>query len=101
MCKSCGWGRHCDNDRRWSDSRGPASFPRWIIPGVIESRVCLLPMVTEFASNVISMYGHYKAGYLLTAGGMLDQPNPYIEAMEILEATMNEQQLERLKSGRN
>ena len=51
---------------------------------MIESRTCLLPMITPASRLMLRLYGHYRARLLPHAGGLLDQPNYYIEAMEIL-----------------
>jgi hypothetical protein len=57
-------------------------------------------MVTDFSRRMIDLYGNYKQGYLPKAGGLLDQPNAYVEAMDIIEAQMNRLQLERAKKNR-
>lgn len=57
-----------------------------MIPGVIESDTCLKPMVTERAAQLLRLHSHYKAGHLLVAGGVYDQPNYYLEAMAHLDA---------------
>ncbi len=31
------------------------------------------------------LYRHYKNGILLTGGGILDQPNRYLEIMELID----------------
>lgn len=52
------------------------------IPGVIVSRTCLLPMITPQSRYLLRLYGHYQNRLLPYAGGLLNQPNYYIEAME-------------------
>lgn len=76
-CERCPWGRHCDETR-------PAPFPQWSIKGVIESNVCLLPMITRESRFLIRLHEHYKAGHMARVGGVLEQPNFYLEAMEVL-----------------
>jgi hypothetical protein len=51
---------------------------------VIESRTCLLPMITPQSRFLLRMYQHYKAGMLPYGGGILKQPHYYAEAMEII-----------------
>ena len=51
----------------------------------LESKTCLLPMITEFSRQMLSLYGHYKAHVLPLSGGVLEQPNIYAEAMQIIE----------------
>jgi hypothetical protein len=82
-CDKCIWGRHCDESN-------PAPFNQWKIPGnrnaaVIESNVCLLPMVTNRALFFIRLHKHYRNGVLFSGSGFMDQPNLYLEMMEILD----------------
>ena len=42
-------------------------------------------MVTARSNFLLKMYRHYKNGVLAVAGGVLDQPNAYIEAVEIID----------------
>jgi len=42
-------------------------------------------MITPASRMLLRLYGHYKARILPHAGGLLEQPHYYIEAMEILE----------------
>lgn len=57
-----------------------------MIRGVIESKTCLLPMITEQSRFLLRLYRHHKEGILPLAGGILQQPNYYVEAMEILDS---------------
>lgn len=57
-----------------------------MIPGVLESRTCLKPMVTEEAAALLRLHRHYRAGHLWQAGGIGDQPHYYNEAMAAIEA---------------
>ncbi len=52
--------------------------------GVFQSRTCLLPMITPDSYFLLRLHGHYKNALLPYSGGVLDQPNFYLEAMEIL-----------------
>lgn len=81
-CQHCIWGRHCDDSN-------PAPFEKWAIPGVIESRTCLLPMVTPFSDLMMSLYSHYQHRLLPLTGGILEQPNIYMQAMQVLDQTFN------------
>lgn len=60
-----------------------------MIPGVISSRTCLLPMITPESYAWLRLHTHYKEGYLPRAGGILDQPNKFMEAMEVLNRAYN------------
>jgi len=78
-CQHCGFNRHCDDSN-------PAPFPMFAIREIgLESRTCLLPMVTGFSRQMLRLYGHYKHHLLPYAGGLYDQPNLYIEAMDVIE----------------
>jgi len=37
---------------------------------------------------LFELYQHYKKGILLVGGGLLDQPNAYLEAMDIIEMAL-------------
>jgi len=41
-------------------------------------------MITELSDFLLRMNRHYRNGILLNEGGLLDQPNPYLEAMETI-----------------
>lgn len=96
-CQRCKFNRHCDTRGDWPGSRGPAPAPEmpFIIPGVIESRTCFLPMITAQSREWLRLYGHYKAGQLFTAGGIADQPALYLDAMEIIEGAVNKVNAEK------
>jgi len=96
-CDKCSWGRHCDDDYRWPTSRGPAPTELWIVKGVIESRTCLLPMITAASRGLLALYGHYKNGLLPLAGGVVDQPAAFLQAMDIIGGEINRLERERAK----
>lgn len=77
-CSACRWGRYCDD-------RNPAPFAQWVIPGVIESRTCLLPMVTPLSRQFIRLYRQYRRNIMPNAGGWDDQYHLYKQAMEVLD----------------
>lgn len=81
-CETC-QHKHCD-------SSNPAGYVKWGIPDIIESKTCLLPMVTNASSTYIKLYGHYKNSILPFKGGLLDQPNPFIEAMSVIDERLAE-----------
>jgi hypothetical protein len=79
-CANCRFHRHCDE-------RNPASFPMFAIPEIgLESRTCLLPMITPGSRALLGLYTHYKNGLLPFSGGVLDQPGVFGEAMELIES---------------
>ena len=87
-CKACKWGKHCDADGLIEGSVGKAPFPKWEIAGVINSDICLLPMINECSALMIRLYSHYKNGLLPYGGGIFEQPNKFMRSMEIIERTV-------------
>ncbi|GAB2507104.1 hypothetical protein GCM10008940_06270 [Microbulbifer agarilyticus] len=57
-----------------------------MIPGVLESRTCFKPMVTEQSATLLRLHQHYRAGHLFSAGGVGDQPAYYLDAMATIDA---------------
>ena len=84
-CNKCKKNHHCDENGEWPGSIGPAGYAMFTIKGVIDSNVCLKPMVTTHTYALIRLFKHYKNGILAKKGGVLSQPNYYLEAMEILD----------------
>ncbi|HKQ24087.1 MAG TPA: hypothetical protein VJT81_06560 [Burkholderiales bacterium] len=86
-CSRCTWGRHCDESR-------PAPFKQWHFTyqgeTVFHSRTCPLPLITAASNSLVRLYRHYKAGRYPFGGGLLEQPNAYIEAMEVIESVSAE-----------
>lgn len=63
---------------------------KWSVPGLIDSRVCLLPMITDDTKYYFKLYRHYKNGLLIVNGALVDQPNKYLEIMELLDSSLIE-----------
>lgn len=86
ICATCK-RRHCDETGAISGSIGPAPIPFKHVGIInIETRVCILPQVTEFSWLLMRLYQHYKNGHLWApALGLLEQPNIYLKAMELLD----------------
>jgi hypothetical protein len=79
-CRQCRHHRHCDDSN-------PAPFPMFAVPEIgLESRTCLLPMITPFSHQLMRLYSHYKNQLLPFAGGLHDQPAIWMEAMEVIDA---------------
>jgi len=55
---------------------------------VIESKTCLKPMVEPWASSLLRLHSHYRNSVLPFSGGLYDQPNYYLEAMEIIDSVI-------------
>jgi len=43
-------------------------------------------MVTEQSAAYLRLFQHYKNSVMPRSGGLLDQPNAYMQAMELIEA---------------
>lgn len=46
-------------------------------------------MITERTVTLLKLFQHYQSRHLFTSGGIMDQPNVYIEAMNVLERIAN------------
>jgi len=46
--------------------------------------------------NYIAEYGRYDKGYLLKAGGTIDQPPKYLQAMQLISSEVNRIEKERM-----
>ena len=90
-CDNCKNSFHCTetkNDPLWPNSIGPAEFEILEVAGIIDSRVCLKPMITSSSYFYLRLYEHYKNGLLPFSGGLLDQPAVFIETMEVMSRYM-------------
>ncbi len=83
-CKKCVNNHHCDDDYLVNGSIGPAGHYIFSIPDIIESKVCLLPMLTDQTYALIRLSRHYKNNMLPVSGGILEQPNYFLQAIDIL-----------------
>ena len=45
--------------------------------------------MTPDSREWLTLYAHYKAGFLAVAGGTLDQPNAFLEAMALIGNVVN------------
>lgn len=52
---------------------------------VLESATCLKPHSDSDTSHVLGLFGHYKRGFLLKAGGVEDQPKYYLDLMATID----------------
>ena len=78
---------------------GDAGFYRWQFLGepvfrdesgepTGVSSICPRTMVTDDSSHLLSLFGHYKAGHLMNAGGISDQPALYMDAMRVIDGAI-------------
>lgn len=74
------------NDRgHFCDDSNPAPFATWIIPGLIESKICLLPMVTAFSWEMLRLYPFWDKGVMPFPGSFYQQPQIIVEAMRVID----------------
>ena len=60
-----------------------AGFEKWFIPEIdFGSSTCLRWLVSARSVHLLRIYNQYKQNILPFAGGWLDQPNLFVEAME-------------------
>lgn len=57
-------------------------------------------MRSELSLRMMRLYQHYQAGYLPFAGGILQQPNKLLEAMEVISATVHGIERDRFERDR-
>jgi len=56
-------------------------------------------LITEETEYWIKLFKHYENGILAVAGGVLDQPSIYLEAMEIIQQRTNFIRAEKMQHG--
>lgn len=61
----------------------------WEIPGVIKTQKCLRKMITQESADFYSLYKHYQNGVMPYSGGLFEQPNAYLEAMDLIDEWSN------------
>lgn len=94
-CNACRNQHHCDETTE-GVSRGPAPFPMFVIHEIgLESRTCLLPMITDFSRQMLNLFGAYQAHLMPMHGGLLEQKNIYLEAMQVIESHTNKLRSEK------
>lgn len=54
-------------------------------------------MITPASHLWLRLHMHYRGHMLPRAGGIMDQPNKYIEAMEVLSSTFSQIEREHMK----
>jgi hypothetical protein len=57
---------------------------------IIDTNICIKPMVTATHHQLLRLHKHYKNGLLPLSGGVLDQPNIYLEAMELIDGVLSD-----------
>lgn len=59
------------------------------IPGLLPlTLICPGKLVVPQAVEWLRLYDHYENGVLPFSGGLLEQPNNYLEAMDIIRSRM-------------
>jgi hypothetical protein len=54
-------------------------------------------MVTPASHLWLRLHGHYRRQHLPLSGGMMEQPNKFIEAMELLSGQFNKIEREQME----
>lgn len=89
-CRTC--------HHRYCDDSNPAPWPRWTTDfrgERIDMRTCPLPRITTESAALLRLFRFYEQRVLPQAGGLLDQPHGYIQAMEIIAADLAEMEKEK------
>jgi hypothetical protein len=64
---------------------GQQSYDRWELKGVLTTRTCPRRLTDAESYEWLPLFSHYRAGHLLTSGGIMDQPAAYFEAMNLIQ----------------
>ena len=78
-CDKCSH-KDCDGEKTKA-----IGIKRWKMDIEVDSYACPLTMITDMSWTLLDWHKHYKNGILLKSGGLLEQPNFYLEMMNILE----------------
>ncbi|MBI5789288.1 MAG: hypothetical protein HZA78_10580 [Candidatus Schekmanbacteria bacterium] len=62
---------------------------RWVIDAEAYRR-CPLKLVSGLSWSAIRLYQYYRQGFLPVTGGILDQSNLFLQALEIIQGSFNE-----------
>lgn len=84
-CSSC---KHQDCD----GSKG--QWSTWEIDGKTLGR-CPLTLIEKGTHETLQAYSHYLKGYLPVQGGILDQTSQFVEAVKVIEASIEENRKEK------
>lgn len=71
---------------------GDAGMDRWQIGEEFKSRICPRRLITQESSDWLRLFALYKAGHLLEAGGVIDQPAVYLHAMTLIGVLVTQAQ---------
>jgi len=52
---------------------------------IYESNTCPLPVIDLDTWDWFALYRRFEKGILITAGGLQEQPNKYLDAMQTVE----------------
>lgn len=95
--RNCGDGRLGD--------RGPAGYAPNVLTAPDGSllwaeQTCPLPEIPAWSYAVMSLWWHWADGRLAVAGGVLDQPAWYVEAMRWLDSVSADYERQRAERER-
>lgn len=81
-CDNCRFGQNSKGN--YCDESNPSPHAIWVVPGVIESAWCLLPMVSRFSIAMLKIFPHWERGVMPLPGALLEQPQIVHSAMDII-----------------
>ena len=58
---------------------------------------CPLKIITKQTGEYVRFYNFFRDGYLPNAGGIMDQPGKFLDAMSIIESAVGEMEKETEK----
>lgn len=71
--------------------------PVYGTPPELEFYTCPVNSVTSKAQKMLMLYMQYREGYLLTSGGIGDQPGYYVDAMNVLHGMFKQHEADAIK----
>lgn len=63
-----------------------APWQRWLLVDGTEVGVCPARLASGEGAEWLSWWQHYRSGAFPVAGGLLDQAQPYLEAMRLIDS---------------
>lgn len=56
---------------------------------ILESKVCLKGLADSRSNSMVRLFGQYQDKHLPFAGGTLEQPNYYLQAMNLIRGLID------------
>lgn len=91
-CRYCPWGRN--ETGHFCDDSNPAPGNIWVLMyngrEIEKRKTCPKPIIGADSRLFLTLFGHYERRMLPLAGGILNQPKIYADAMNIIAAARDE-----------